>query len=265
MQNGKFAPITAGNEFEASAASSSDALKSEAPPLDRSGLAAASQFLREHWLRVVAISIGVLTPSFWHQRIEAGDLASHTYNAWLVQLIESGQAPGLWLARQSTNILFDVTLSGLANLVPLRAAEKIVVAVSVLLFFWGAFAFICAVTRRIPWFLLPALAMFTYGWTFQQGFLNYYISLSLALWGVCNCASRPRMGTRARSRAAPADLDGTSVGVGGFDWRRRLYGRCRKARTPPPDIALGGIRLIAGRCALLPHRSLHGPFYAAGA
>src|SRR5580658_792603 len=88
-------------------------------------LAGAARFLREYPLRILAISAAVLTPCFWHRHIEAGDLASHTYNAWLAQLIAHGQAPGLWLARQWNNVLFDITLSGLGNLFGLRVAERI--------------------------------------------------------------------------------------------------------------------------------------------
>jgi len=32
---------------------------------------------------VLPICVQLLVPCFWHQRIEAGDLASHVYNAWL--------------------------------------------------------------------------------------------------------------------------------------------------------------------------------------
>ena len=46
--------------------------------------------------------------------------------------------------------------------------------------FLGAFALICALSRQIPWRVLPALAVFAYGWTFQMGFFNYYLSLGLA-------------------------------------------------------------------------------------
>ena len=35
-----------------------------------------------------AISALLVVPCWWHRRIEAGDLASHVYNAWLAQLIE---------------------------------------------------------------------------------------------------------------------------------------------------------------------------------
>lgn len=68
-------------------------------------------------------------------------------------------------------------------------------AASVLLFFWGAFALICAVSRRTPWFVLPVLAAFTYGWTFEMGLMNYYVSLGLAFAGLAIVA-RGRGGER---------------------------------------------------------------------
>ena len=125
------------------------------------------------------ISVGLLIPCFWHRRIEAGDLASHVYNAWLAQLIERGQAPGLYLAGQWNNVLFDLLLLKLGNLFGLYAAQKIVVPLCVLIFFWGAFAVIAALSRRPPWFLLPCLAMLAYGWTFNVGFFNYYLALGV--------------------------------------------------------------------------------------
>ncbi len=161
----------------------------EVPPSSSSptflALSSAARFVAQHLARILAISALVLIPCFWHRHIEAGDLASHTYNAWLAQLIERGEAPGLWLARQWNNILFDVTLTGLGHLaLRLRAAEKIAVSLAVLMFFWGAFALAAAATRRAPWFLVPCLAIIAYGWTFEMGFLNYYISLGLSFFGL---------------------------------------------------------------------------------
>jgi hypothetical protein len=149
---------------------------------DASALHAAADFLRRFWLQVIAISGGLVIPCFWHRRIEAGDLASHVYNAWLAQLIERGQAPGLYLARQWNNVLFDLLLLKLGNLFGFAAAQKIGVSLCVLLFFWGAFALMATVSRRRPWFLLPCLAMLAYGWTFNVGFFNYYLSLGLGFF-----------------------------------------------------------------------------------
>ncbi len=111
--------------------------------------------------------------------IEAGDLASHTYNAWLAQLIEHGQANGLWIARQWNNVLFDIALTRLADIVGLRLAEKIIVSSAVLIFFWSSFALTSSFTARPPWRLAPCLAILSYGWAFEMGFMNY-LSLGLA-------------------------------------------------------------------------------------
>jgi hypothetical protein len=142
----------------------------------------ALAFAADRWLPIMAISVVLLLPCFWHKRIEAGDLASHTYNAWLAQLLARGDAPGLYLARQWNNILVDVALAKLGSAVGFVGAEKIVVSACVLIFFWGAFAFIAASTRRPPWVLVPAIAMIAYGWTFQMGFMNYYLSLGFGFF-----------------------------------------------------------------------------------
>jgi hypothetical protein len=143
-----------------------------------------ARFLRNYWARLVAISLAVSIPCLWHPRIEAGDLPSHVYNAWIFHLIKTGQAPGLWLARRWNNVLFDLALSGLGNVVSWGAAEKIATCGAVLIFFWGAFALVCALTRRLHWFLLPSLAIIAYGWTFEMGFMNCYISLGLAFFAL---------------------------------------------------------------------------------
>lgn len=149
-----------------------------------SSIRCAARFVRQHWAKLAAVSAAVIIPCFWHRRIEAGDLGSHVYNAWLVQLIQHGQAPGLWIARQWNNILFDWLLSGMGGIFGLHAGEKIAVALAVLILFWGAFAIVAAATRRAPWMLLPLLAMVTYGWTFHAGFFNYYLSIGLSFFGV---------------------------------------------------------------------------------
>ncbi|HXQ26910.1 MAG TPA: hypothetical protein VN822_10915 [Candidatus Acidoferrales bacterium] len=141
-------------------------------------------FLRRHWLKLSGISALVLIPCFWHREIISADLGSHLYNAWLAQLIRHGQAPGLWIAPQKTNVLFDLLLSGFGSVFGLRAAERIAVSLAVLIFFWGIFALVSAATRRAPWFLLPGIAAVTYGWTFHMGFFNFYLSLGLAFFSL---------------------------------------------------------------------------------
>jgi hypothetical protein len=156
----------------------------DASSLERNAFQAAADFLRRYWLQAIAISAGLLIPCFWHRRIEAGDLASHVYNAWLAQLIERGQAPGLHLAKQWNNVLFDILLLKLGDLVGLEAAQKILVSLCVIIFFWGTFALLATVSRRPPWFLVPCLAMLAYGWTFNLGFFNYYLSLGLGFFAI---------------------------------------------------------------------------------
>jgi hypothetical protein len=147
-------------------------------------LAKVLVFVRQHALRLLAISAAVLAPVFWHRNIAAGDLGSHLYNAWLAQLIQYGYAPGLWLAPRWNNALFDLLLGGLGHFLSLHTAEKIAVSLAVLIFFWGTFAFVCAATRRAPWLLSPVIAIFSYGYSFEMGFLNFYISLGLAFFAI---------------------------------------------------------------------------------
>ncbi|HEX4543936.1 MAG TPA: hypothetical protein VH114_12270 [Candidatus Acidoferrum sp.] len=144
----------------------------------------AVAFVHSRRRLILAVSVIVLVPCFWHRRIEAGDLASHVYNAWLAQLIEKGPAPGLYIARQWNNILFDVSLLRLANLVGFGAAQKIAVSAGVLVFFWGVFAFVASVAERPPWFLTPCIVMLAYGYSFSMGFMNYYLSIGLACFGL---------------------------------------------------------------------------------
>jgi hypothetical protein len=142
-----------------------------------------NRFLRRLPLYVV-VSVAALIPCFWLSRIEAGDLGSHSYNAWLTSLVEKGQAPGLWLAPQSNNILFDILLLRLGNLMGFATGEKIAVCLAVLVFLWGAFAFVSAVDGKPAWFLLPVLLMLAYGWTFHMGFFNFYLALGLSFAGL---------------------------------------------------------------------------------
>jgi hypothetical protein len=144
----------------------------------------SAKFVRQHFSKLIAISALVLVPCFWHRRIIAGDLGSHMYNAWLAQLIERGQVSGLWIERRWNNVLFDLVVSGLGKVWSLHAAEKITVSVAVLIFFWGVFAFVSAAGKRAPWFLVPVIAMVTYGYTFHMGFFNYYLSIGIAFWGI---------------------------------------------------------------------------------
>src|SRR2546428_442409 len=75
-------------------------------------------------------SLALVTPCFWQARIQAGDLGSHLYNAWLAQLVEKGQAPGATIAPQWSNMLFDLALSGIFKLGGARLAERAAVSLA---------------------------------------------------------------------------------------------------------------------------------------
>jgi hypothetical protein len=168
----------------------------------------AVSFIRPQWLSVGLVSALLAIPCVWHRRIEAGDLASHVYNAWLAQLIAKGQAPGLYLVNRWDNVLFDLMLLKLGNLFGLAAAEKISVFVCVLVFFWGAFALISAVAQRRAWFLVPCVAMLAYGWTFNVGFFNYYLSVGLGFF-VIALVWRAVVGAGSRASGALVHTRGT--------------------------------------------------------
>src|SRR5450631_3762826 len=138
--------------------------------------------MRKSWY--IALSILLLIPVFWQPRVQAGDLSSHIYNAWLAQLIETGRTQGLVVVSQTTNILFDLMLGGLFRLFGAELAQRISVSVAVLVFVWGAFRFISVVGGRPAWHLLPCIAMLAYGWVFHMGFFNFYLSMGLCFWAL---------------------------------------------------------------------------------
>jgi hypothetical protein len=151
----------------------------------------------------VIVSFLLLIPCFWHRHIEAGDLGSHVYNAWLAQLIQQGRAPGLYIVRQRNNVFFDLLLLHLANLFGLTAAEKIAVSLCVLSFFWGLFFLMKAASSQPPWLLTPVIAMLAYGYVFHQGFMNYYLSLGLACIGLALLWSGRKNGLIAAALLIP--------------------------------------------------------------
>lgn len=137
---------------------------------------------RDNLIRVVLLSILFLVPTFWQSRIQAGDLSSHIYNVWLASLISQEKAHGLWIAPQSTNVLFDLELEWLARHVGFGPAQRIAVSVAVLIFAWGAIAFILAAAGRNWWFAGPCVAMLAYGFVYEMGFFNFYLSMGICLW-----------------------------------------------------------------------------------
>jgi hypothetical protein len=133
--------------------------------------------------RVLLVSALLLVPCFWQSRIQAGDLSSHLYNAWLATLITEGKAPGLWIEHRSNNILSDVALQWLFQHAGPGAAQRILVSASVLVFGWGAIAFIFVLAGRKNWWLvLPCVWILAYGFAYEIGFFNFYLSFGICLW-----------------------------------------------------------------------------------
>ncbi len=147
-------------------------------------LSSARHFVQKHLLAIFATSTGLLVPCFWHHHLEAGDLGSHTYTAWLAKLIAHGKAPGLYTVWKFTNVLFDLLLLYSARAFGFVLGPKIAVALCVLIFFWGVFALVAVTTSRTLWMLAPWIAMLSYGFVFNMGFFNYYLSIGLACWAL---------------------------------------------------------------------------------
>lgn len=144
------------------------------------------------WAPFLGTSILILIPCFWQSRIQAGDLSSHLYNAWLASLVREGRVEGLAIVPQFTNILFDLLLEALMQVFAAPIVERAAVSLAVLVFFWGAFALISAVNGGPRWWLTPCLAMLSYGWVFHMGFFNFYLSLGLCLWVLAAHWQSPR-------------------------------------------------------------------------
>src|SRR5579863_9627430 len=116
---------------------------------------------RRRWLDVIPV---LVVSCFWQSRIQAGDLSSHLYNAWLATLIVQGKAPGLWIEHRSNNVLCDVALQWLLQHGGPGPAQQILVSAAVLIFGWGALVFISAISGRKNWWLsLPWVWMLAYG------------------------------------------------------------------------------------------------------
>lgn len=156
----------------------------EPPVPPSSGWQVRAQALGRSPFAFVLASILLLIPCFWQSRIQAGDLSSHIYNAWLAQSIEAGKTMGLVVAHQTTNVLFDLMLSALLRTLGAAAAQRIAVSLAVLIFAWGAFAFVSTVAGRRAWNLFPVIAILAYGWTFHIGFFNFYLSLGLCFFAL---------------------------------------------------------------------------------
>lgn len=213
-------------------------------------------------------SVLLLLPCFWQSHIQAGDLSSHIYNAWLAQLVESGKTTGLVVVRQTSNVLVDLMLAGLLRTVGAEAAQRITVSLAVLTFAWGAFFFVSRLAGRRAWEMLPVIAILAYGWTFHMGFLNYYLSL-----GLCLFAAAAAWDLTALGIAAAATLLAVAYVAHGLPvlWTVALLAYTWIARRIPesslPSMAAAGIGAIVGLRLVLhaafPTRWLSNQLYSA--
>lgn len=137
-----------------------------------------------HAAGYVIVSLFCVVPCFWQERIQASDLSSHLYNAWLANLMTQHKMAGLHFASLSNNIEFDLIVGKLLPAFGLDWATRIAVAGAALLFFWSAFVFVRTLSRRQPWAITPWLLALTYGMAFQAGLFNFYISVAWSLFAV---------------------------------------------------------------------------------
>jgi len=139
------------------------------------------------------LSLVLLAPCYWQPRLHAADLASRMDYGWFTDWIESGAWQGLTTVRQTTGVLFDVLLAGTTRMFGTEIGPRLCVSMTVLIFVWGAFAFVSVVSGRRPWHLLASIAMLAYGWVFHMGFFNFYLSLGLCFWVLALvCETSPR-------------------------------------------------------------------------
>ncbi len=127
------------------------------------------------------LSLLLLVPCYWLSRIVSVDLGSHIYNAWLTLQVSGGQVQGIEIASQWNNVLFDWLLVGLLPLAGPDWAQRIAVSLGVLMFAGGSMMFIITTSRRVPWHILPGVAMLAYGFVFHLGLFNFYFSAGFCL------------------------------------------------------------------------------------
>ncbi len=135
-----------------------------------------------NWPFYLLVSLLVILPCLWSPLVSSVDAQSHLYNAWLSTLVDRGQIQGLVSRPQTTNIVVDIFLSKIIVVGGVSLAERLVSGLLILTFFWGAFRLVWVVNGRAITWILPWLAILAYGFVFQMGFLNYYLSCGIVLW-----------------------------------------------------------------------------------
>ncbi|MGJ5820762.1 hypothetical protein [Paludibaculum fermentans] len=203
----------------------------------------------------MVISAVLLIPCFWQSRIQAGDLSSHLYNAWLGTEIQAGRGGSLTVSAPATNVLFDYVLLGLMRLGGPGVAERVSVAGAVLILFWGAMAWLRAVTGKDSRFAMPCLVMLSYGWVFHVGLFNFYLSCGLVFWALALAwpQERPRLTAAGCVLALGYTAHALPVLWGcallAYVWTARRLPGAWKVWLPLPAIAA----ILAGRMFVVTH------------
>lgn len=135
-------------------------------------------------LLYLALALAIAIPCVWQSRIQANDLSSHLYNAWLANEVSAGHLQGLYIVPQLSNIFFDQLLSLLMKSGSTAFTEHAAVLIAVQIFFWGCFTFVSVVSKRPAWDLSPCLALLAYGAVFRMGFFNFYISVGFCAFAI---------------------------------------------------------------------------------
>jgi hypothetical protein len=116
-------------------------------------------------------------------------LTDYPFHMARISILEHWQAwPGLHAFYQIRsfllpNIATDVILLGLAQLMPLDVAGRVLVGLTLAVMLSGAVALHWSLYRRTTLWPLVA-ALFLHNWIFVFGFLNYVFGIGLMLWGM---------------------------------------------------------------------------------
>ncbi|HYL34534.1 MAG TPA: hypothetical protein VEV17_01330 [Bryobacteraceae bacterium] len=145
--------------------------------------------LAPYFLAAALLSI----PCVWQRHIQANDLSSHLYNAWLANQAAAGQLQGLYVVPQRSNVLFDLMLSWLLKSGSVALTERVAVLTAVQIFFWCCFALVSVVAGRPAWRVALFLVFLTYGAVFRLGFFNFYMSAGICCGAIALVwQNRPR-------------------------------------------------------------------------
>jgi hypothetical protein len=190
------------------------------------------------------VSLSIAIPCVWQPHIQAGDLSSHLYNAWLVNEVSAGHLPGLYVVPQFTNVLFDRLLSLLMKSGSVVTTERTAVLLAVQIFFWGWFRLASVAVGRPAWTAAPYLALAAYGAVFRMGFFNFYLAAGICAWAIALVwRNHPRFRLLAIPLLALAYTAHSipclwAIGVIGYVWAAR---RLQPSRRP----WLAGIGLLS--------------------